>query len=388
MGGFRTLTDHVSTRQGTMTDWRFALVLGGGGLRGLSHVGALQELEARNLVPTEILGCSIGALVAATWASGFSTREMEGIALSLRRRDIFAIAHSDMAFKRMRAPALYRSEPLHNLVYGLLGGLTFKDLPRRLVVSSVEINSGMVVYWGLPGLDHVPVADAVIASCSLPGFFPPQEIDGRHWVDGALVDNLPVRLAGSRGYQSIIAIDVGASNALRADVQSTGFASVYARGSEIVFGQAMERSLGAWTKPAMLLVQPRVEHVPIFSFEHTREMITEGRRAMCEALDLGEAKVRSAEGGIYPRRLVKLGVLRERCIGCSACVSLAPAGTFTMDAEGKAVAREEPVEWSSIDGGYVRHCPTFAITAHRVSSPAAAAASTAGASTGTAPAPA
>ena len=175
-------------------DLRFALVLGGGGIRGLAHVGALQELAARGLEPAEVIGSSIGALVGAAWAFGYSLPELEAIALSMRRRDIFAIAHTDMAFKRMHAPALYHAEPLTNLVTGLFGDATFADLPRRLIVGSVEINSGMQMYWGLPGLTHVRVADAVYASCALPGFFPPREIDGRFYVDGALVDNLPVRL--------------------------------------------------------------------------------------------------------------------------------------------------------------------------------------------------
>jgi NTE family protein len=363
---------------------RFALVLGGGGLRGLAHVGAIQELERRAWDPAEVIGCSIGALVAATWAAGFSMAEMESIALSLRRHDIFAIAHRDMAFKRMRAPALYKAEPLQNLVYGLLGDTTFAELPRKLIVAAVEINSGMLVYWGLPGLDHVKVADAVIASCSLPGFFPPREIEGRFWVDAALVDNLPVRLAGSRGHQAVVAVDVGSASVLRADIQDGGFAMVSARALEIVFQQATERNLTAWTAPPMLLVQPRVEHVPMFSFAHTREMINEGRRAMAVAMDLAADRVARASGGIFPTRLVQLGVLRERCIGCGACLSLAPPGTFTIDAEGKAVAKAEPCDWSSVDGAYIRHCPTYAITAHPVRE--AAPASTGGGSTGTAPA--
>lgn len=367
-------------------DWTFALVLGGGGLRGLAHVGALQAIETRGWEPAEVIGCSIGSLVAATWASGFSTSEMEGIARSLRRRDIFALAHSDMAFKRLRAPALYRPDPLENLVLGLLGEATFTELPKRLIISSVDINSGMVMYWGLPGLDHVKVADAVIASCSLPGFFPPREIEGRFFVDGALVDNLPVRLAGTRGHDAVVAVDVSSPNALRDDVQSSGFASVYERASEIVFQQAMERHLLTWTKPPLLLAQPRVEHVPMFSFDHTGEMIAEGRRAMSLAMDLAQDDVRREKGGIYPKRLVQLGVLRERCIGCGTCVAIAPPGTFHMDAEGKAVPPREPVAWSAVDGNYVRHCPTYAITAHQWA--AAAAVSTDDVSTGIAPAPA
>ena len=368
---------------------RFALVMGGGGLRGLAHVGALQELQSRGWVPAEIAGVSIGALVASAWAAGYSMDELESIALSLRRRDIFQIAHTDMALKRMRSPSLYRAEPLDHLVHGLLGEVTFAELPRRLVVGAVEINSGMQIYWGTPGLDHGRGADAVLASMSLPGFFPPREIEGRWWVDAAVVDNLPVRLAGSRGHDMVVAVDVGATSVLRSDTQEQGFASLFARATEIVFHQTMESHLATWSRPPLMLVQPRVEHIPMFSFDHTRELINEGRRATAAAMEQAAPDLAHAAEGIFPRRRIQLRVLRERCIGCGNCVALAPPGLFHMDHEGKAVATEQACLWSPLDGGFIRHCPTYAITAHPVPAalPAAEAGfSTDGGSRGTAPA--
>ena len=366
---------------------RFALVMGGGGLRGLAHVGALQALTERGWIPGEIVGVSIGALIGSAWAAGYSMNELESIAHSLRRRDIFQLAHVDMAFKRMRSPSLYQAEPLDHLVHGLLGDVTFAELPRRLLVGSVEINTGLQIYWGTPGLEHVRVAEAVLASMSLPGFFPPREIESRWWVDGALIDNLPVRLAGSRGHDLVVAVDVGASSVLRADAHSEGFASLFARATEIVFHQTMERHLASWGSPPMVLVQPRVEHVPMFSFDHTRELISEGRRATAAALDQAAADLATAAGGIFPRRRIEVRVLRDRCIGCGNCVALAPPGMFHMDGEGKAVASGQVCVWSPIDGGFIRHCPTYAITAHPVAAaepaPAAAGASTDGGSTGT-----
>jgi NTE family protein len=364
--------------------WRYALVLGGGGMRGLAHVGALRALTEHGWEPAEVVGTSMGALVGAAWAAGFSIAECESLAVSIRRRDIFTIAHADMALKRMRAPALYRPEPLDALVTGLLGEATFRDLPRRLIVAAVEINSGMQVFWGLPGLDDVRVADAVFASCALPGFFPPREIAGRWWMDGALIDNLPVRLAATRGHQAVVGVDVGATSVLRADTQEQGFAGIFARASEIVFQQANESHLRTWTGPPLLLVQPRVEHVPQFSFEHTRELIDEGHRATVAALDAAGRALRDGRHGIHPRRLVEVRVNRERCIGCGVCVSVAPFGTFAMDGDGKAVGPSEPVEWSPVDGGFVRQCPTYAITARPAESQGAPA-STADGSTGTAP---
>lgn len=365
-------------------NWRFGLVMGGGGMRGLAHVGALRALIEHGWVPDEVIGTSIGALVAATWAAGFTLLEMEQFALGLRRRDIFQIAHGDMALKRMRTPALYKAEPLEALIRGFLGDVTFAELPRQLVVNSVDINSGMQVYWGLPGLRDVCVADAVFASCALPGFFPPREIQGRHFVDGALVDNLPVRLAGARGAAAVVGVDVGATSVLRAETQERGFAALSARASEIVFQQAMEWHLAEWTAPPLLLVQPRVEHVPMFSFDHARALIDEGYRATAVALDQAGVAVKRARHGIFPRRLVDVRVIPERCVGCGVCVSLQPQ-LFRMDGNGKAVGPANACEWSPIDGGFIRHCPTYAITARPVHAPAGA--STAGGSTDTGPAP-
>jgi NTE family protein len=351
-------------------NWRFTLVLGGGGMRGLAHIGALRALVERGWVPHEVIGTSIGALVAGTWAVGFTLAEMEQFCLGLKRRDIFQIAHTSMALMRLRTPSLYKAEPLEHLIRGFVGDATFNDLARSLIVNSVEINSGMQVYWGLPGLRDVSVADAVFASCALPGFFPPREIQGRHFVDGALVDNLPVRLAAARGADAVVAIDVGATSVLRAETQERGFAALSTRASEIVFQQAAEWHLAAWTTPPMLLVQPRVEHVPMFSFEHAQALMDEGFRSATAALDQAGVAMRQATGGIYPRRPVQVKVIRERCIGCGACVALEP-GLFHLDATGKAVGPEEPYEWSPIDGGFIRHCPTYAITARPVHLPQA-----------------
>jgi NTE family protein len=366
--------------------WRFALVLGGGGMKGLAHVGALRALEERGWVPDVVVGTSIGALLGAAWANGFTIPELADVALGLERSDVFHVARREIATRLIRAPAIYRGTPVEELIRGFVGGLTFRELERRLVVASVDLNSGMQLYWGLPGLDHVSVADAVLGSCALPGFFPPQEIDGHFCVDGALADNLPVALAATLGVDGVVAVDVGASSVLRAETQTEGFAAIFARATEIVFQQLLEVRLSHWEAPPLLLVQPRVEHVPMFSFEHTRELMDEGYRAMDATLDLAGDAIRAAVGGIFPRRLIQIGVDTERCIGCGQCVVRAPRGAFRLDAAGKAVGPAAPVEWSPVDGGFIRHCPTYAITA-RPALPAAGA-PTSGASRGTAPAPA
>ena len=354
------------------TQTRFTLVLGGGGMKGLAHVGVLQALTERGLVPAQIVGTSVGALVGAAWSAGRSIAELRDIAVALRRKDIFAVAHADMAFKRMRSPALFRREPLDLLIHKLVGDRTFQDLRHPLVVNTVDVNSGMQVFWGLDGLDEVPVRDAVFASCALPGYLPPREIRGRFYVDGATVDNLPVGTARILGADMILAVDVSASNAFRADTQEEGFAAVFARATEIAMQALLELRLREWTTPPIYYVHPRVEHIPFDSFDHLREVVEEGYRSTAAALDRAEEWPALGDGGVYPRRPVSVRVQRERCIGCGACLVQAPPGMFVLDAEGKAVVTRPDQEWSPIDGGFIRHCPTYAISARPVAAPRAA----------------
>jgi ferredoxin len=226
----------------------------------------------------------------------------------------------------------------------------------------------MQVFWGLPGLRQARVADAVFASCALPGIFPPREIDGRWFVDGAVTENMPVQIAAAQGEGPVMAVDVGATSALRSNVQHDGFAATYIRGLEIVMQTMMESRLRHWTAPPLVLVHPRVEHVSLFAFGHNRELIEEGYRATADLLDQLGPDFDPAGHGIHPQRKVQIRVDRERCVGCSACVMHAP-WVFELDEAGRAVVRQAIQSWSPLDGAYVRNCPTYAISA-RLAPPA------------------
>ena len=273
----------------SMSAGPFTLVLSGGGLKGLAHIGVLKALEERGMRPSLIVGSSMGSMVAGAWAAGMTLDEMERRALALRRRDVFRVAHVDMALKRMHAPALYRREPLDALLQTVVGDRTFHDLHYPLLVNTVDLLTGQQVSWGLPGRRTVRVADAVFASCALPGVFPPREIQGHFYVDGAVVENLPVRVAATAGTGSIIAINVAATSLPRTLEETDGFAATYVRGLEIVMQTQIEGLLRDWSGPPITLIEPKVAHVGMFSFTQTQELIDEGYRATAEALDLADA---------------------------------------------------------------------------------------------------
>jgi len=342
---------------------RVALVLGGGGLKGFAHIGVLRALEERGIVPDVYAGTSIGALIAAAYLGGTPVDELQARAEALRKRDLFRINHLGMLLERMRSPSIYLEEPLRALCADALSDVTFADLPKRLLVNTVDLDHGARVVWGLPGLENVSVRDAVYASCALPGFFPPGRVGERTCIDGGVVDNLPVSVA-SQFADLIVAVDVGSSDQSRRDAASAGFAGIYMRAATMMMHALQQFPLERWHGPPMVLIRPRVDDAAWLSFADTSSNIAEGYRSATRALERFESYW-DHPNCVFPRRRVQIDVNRERCTGCGTCVSLAPA-VMGMDGSGKAYARTHVVDWSPAEGGFVHECPTAAITATNI----------------------
>lgn len=343
---------------------RIALVLGGGGLKGFAHLGALRALAERGIRPTHFAGSSIGALIAAAHVTGTSEAILGRRARALRRRDLFRINHVGMLLERMRSPAIYLEEPLRDLVRSVVPHVRFDDLATPLHVNTVDLERGTQIVWGLPGHRDVYIDEAVYASCALPGFFPPGRVDGRTCVDGGTVDNLPVT-AVAPFVDAIIAVDVGNSD-VEADarVGTAGFASISMRAATVMMHALQALPLEHWAGPPLLLIRPRVSHFGWFAFDACDELITAGYEATVEALR-DFAPCLRARSGVFPRRLVQLAVDRAKCNGCGLCVASAPT-LLHLDGDGLAVPRRDVVEWSPADGEFVRHCPTGALSARPV----------------------
>jgi NTE family protein len=332
-------------------------------MKGFAHIGVMMALEERGIVPSLYAGTSIGALLAAARVGGMSTQELVRRAEVLRRRDLFRLNHFGMLMERMRSPSIYLEEPLRSLTTAVVPTGKFSDLSTTLLVNTVDLDRGIPVIWGTPGLENVGVQDAVYASCALPGYFPPGRVGERLCVDGGVIDNLPVGIA-SLNADLVIAVDVGSTDlSPLTDPTSLGFANIYMRAATTMMHALQQYPLTHWNGPPMVLIRPRCGE-DWLSFKNIGLTIKEGYRAGNKALEDIDAFY-DQPGGVYPRRRFELTVDRTKCIGCGLCVALSPS-LMALDAEGKAYARTRTADWSPADGEFVQECPTHAIGARKI----------------------
>ena len=180
---------------------RLGLVLGGGGARGLAHIGVLHVLEQAGIPIDCLAGTSMGGLVGALFAAGipFPVVEQEVARLGDVKEQLRLIDVNISA-----AGLSIRGRRIYNFMADLLGeDLTFADLRLPLAMASVDLKTGrpIVLQGGL-------VIDAVRATISIPGVFEPVELGDYRLVDGGVLNNVPVDIALDMGATRTIAVDV------------------------------------------------------------------------------------------------------------------------------------------------------------------------------------
>ena len=179
---------------------KIGFALGGGGARGIGHIGALKAFEELGISPEFIVGTSAGSIVGALYAFGLSATEIENIALSLRKAD----------FKKTNW--FFMPSSTDNIETTLLKifkkNLLFSELKIPFCAMAVNIKTGKEVK-----LDSGFVARACCASSAVPGVFKPVEFDGMALVDGGLTNNVPADIVREMGANIVLAIDVNPERA-------------------------------------------------------------------------------------------------------------------------------------------------------------------------------
>jgi NTE family protein len=186
-----------------------AFVLGGGGVLGAAEVGMLQALFERDVTPDLVLGTSVGALNGAMVARDPTAAVIDRMAelwtSAARNGDVYG----DRRLRTVRRAVstgthIYSAKPMTERLREEFGDLTFEELPVRFQVCAASIERA-AEHW----FDSGPVVDAIVASAAVPGLLPPARVGDEHFLDGGIVNSIPVGRAVQLGARRIFVLQVG-----------------------------------------------------------------------------------------------------------------------------------------------------------------------------------
>jgi len=191
-----------------MADMTTAFVLGGGGVLGAAEVGMLRALFDVDITPDLVLGTSVGALNGAMVARDPTPAVISRLT-ALWQDTNTARAVSDRPLRTVRRAVttgthLYSSAFLQQRLVEEFGETRFEDLPVRLQVCAASIERA-AEHW----FDSGRLVQAIMASAAVPGLLPPAEVDGEHFLDGGIVNSIPLGRAVTLGADRVFVLQVG-----------------------------------------------------------------------------------------------------------------------------------------------------------------------------------
>src|SRR5437879_5751200 len=263
-------------------------VFGGGGAKSIACAGAWRALSEAGLTPSHLVGTSMGAVIAAAFASGATYDEVVIAGRSLSQRDVARVDPLALV-KGAFATHLLKPAGLRGVIERFVTATQFGQLRIPLTITATDLDSGELVLLGPHPLTPSPLRgegeerelvslgemvslhDALYASCALPLYFPPLALDGRRLVDGGLRAVLGLEPAARIPADLVIAIHVGPGFDEPAPRPSTGFppALVRAHGEAIrvMMAAQVDRLIADWPRNAarLLVVRPVAEREAPFA---------------------------------------------------------------------------------------------------------------------------
>jgi NTE family protein len=176
---------------------RIGVAFGSGSARGWAHLGVLHALEQRGIRPVAVTGASVGALVAAAYASD-QWRELEAWVRTLTRVDVWRLL--DTTF---RGGGVMRGNRLMNAIGERIHDRRIEELPVAFAAVAADLNTGEEIW-----LRSGSMLKAVRASSGMPGLFTPFWHQDRWMIDGGVVNPVPVSLCRALGAEYVIAVNL------------------------------------------------------------------------------------------------------------------------------------------------------------------------------------
>lgn len=278
-----TLPTHVSDRRfATELLWRnfkilrknerprVILVLGGGGARGLSHIGVLRVLEEEKIPIDEIVGVSVGALIGSLYAAGLPVDKIEDMAHDIGWDKLTGQSKVSM-LRLLLSNELVPTNRMETYLNKYIGNKTFADLRIPFQCLATDMQTGQRVI-----LNQGPVAIAARASATIPGLFQPVMINNQTLVDGGLVDNLPTNVADTHdGWDVVVAV------LPRVDVQNLKTDTVF---KTLIRSLEIQRDviIAQNRQQADVLIEPQVSNIGFADLDKSVDCVNAGVRAARE----------------------------------------------------------------------------------------------------------
>jgi len=249
---------------------RVGLALGGGFARGIAHIGVLKALTDAKIPIDCIAGTSVGALIAAAYATGVPLEKMQRRAVATRFADFGKWRLSRMGFAS--------NERLERYLYQISLFTRFEQTEIPLAIAATDLGSGEAVYF-----TDGEIGPALRASCAYPGLFLPVEHQGRILVDGFLAAPVPVDAVKRMGAEFVIAVWLESAGK---GEQPDNMVEVISRSFAIMQRGADSR----WRRKADAVIEPDVFHFAWDDFQQTPQLIAAGESATRSAIP----KIRAA----------------------------------------------------------------------------------------------
>jgi NTE family protein len=247
-----------------------AFALSGGGPFGAMQVGSLRALFEHGVVPDFVCGTSVGALNAALIAFDPTLRGVERLEQTWRdlgERGLFPSRRLNFSWARFlaRGDHVFDSEPMRRLIFSVLGEAHLENarIPVAVVATELETGAERIFTSG-------EVTPRLLASCAMPGIFPPVRVEDRLFIDGGVTNNVPIAPAMALGARTVYVFDTTSPNqphrplARPIDYMTHAFALSRAQRAKI------ERSKVGPRVSFVDVPTPRLDYyVPFTSLEHS-----------------------------------------------------------------------------------------------------------------------
>lgn len=246
---------------------KVGLALGGGGARGFAEIGVLRVLEQEKIPIHLVVGTSVGSLVGALYADSGRVLDAEFHALAVQEEDLF-----DVRALAIFSGGLVKGERLRKFVNAHLKARNIEEMAVPFAAVATDLRTGAAVVF-----NRGPVAEAVHASCAIPGVFVPVQVGEVTLVDGGVVEPVPVSIARRLGADVVIAVAIPAAVPPTAPRSPLGIAYHAVTIMAAEMGRLKVRD-------ADVVIEPRVGDVAYNDFSQKKRLIEAGEDAARTAL--------------------------------------------------------------------------------------------------------